>query len=337
MEINKIYQGDCLEVLKTFPDNKIDMCVTSPPYYGLRDYKIDGQLGLEKTIDEYLSRMIDIFREVNRAIKPEGTLWINLGDSYSGSGGAGGDWKTEKRKNDKWKSSYKGTISAKSLMLIPERFAIRMVDELGLILRNVIIWHKPSCLPESVKDRFTRDFEYIYFFSKQQKYYFKQQFEPLAASTLPRMKRGVSDSHKNINGAPGQTPHSLAKPRKNLTYVDTNDGAGGGQGVVGHSGYFKADGRPNFYEEGRNKRCVWKINTKPYKEAHFATFPPGLIETPIKAGCPEGGIILDPFFGSGTTGMVALEQTKNFVGIELNPEYIKLAEKRISKVQLDMF
>lgn len=335
MEINKIYQGDCLEVLKTFPDNKIDMCVTSPPYYGLRDYKVDGQLGLEKTIDEYLSRLTDVFREVKRVIKPEGTIWVNLGDSYGGHNSRASNNGRAGFGNPREAVICKGI--SKTLLLIPERFALRMVDELGLILRNVIIWYKPSCLPESVKDRFTRDFEYIYFFSKQQKYYFKQQFEPLADSTLPRMKRGVSDNHKNINGAPGQTPHSLAKPRKNLKYIDTNNGAGGGQGVVGHSGYFKADGRPNFYEEGRNKRCVWKINTKPYKEAHFAIFPPGLIKTPIKAGCPEGGIVLDPFMGSGTSAVVALEQNKNFVGIELNPEYIKLAEKRISKVQLKLF
>lgn len=205
-------------------------------------------------------------------------------------------------------------------------------------LRNTIIWHKPSCLPESVKDRFTRDFEYLYFFTKKGKYYFEQQFEPLSPVTIPRMKRGVSGNHKNVNGAPGQTPHSLGKERRNVKLQPDDPFCPGGRGrLAGHSGYYDKDGNCLVSPRGRNKRSVWRVNTKPFKGAHFATFPPRLIETPLKATCPKGGIVLDPFMGSGTTALVALEQGKNYVGIELNPEYIKMAEERISKVQMKMF
>lgn len=304
MERNKIYQGDALSVLKKLPYESIDMCITSPPYWNLRDYDNLNQIGLEKTPEEYVNNLIKIFDEVKRVLKPEGSLFVNISESYHD----------------------------KNLIGIPERFSVGMVDE-GWIRRNTIIWHKPNPIPVSVNDRFTVDFEYMYFFVKNKNYFFEQQFD---------------DNH-------------------------------------------------------RNKRTVWTITTKNYQDAHFAVFPPELIETPIKACCPQfvciecgkpkkkifmqtpeqewgsgsgkagrtieemrtsgkwqgdksigrlklgpmpkkkeqikyescncnttykSGIVLDPFFGSGTTGDVARKLGRDYIGIELNPEYIDLATKR---------
>ena len=184
MEYNKIIQGDTLKVLKTLPDEIINCCVTSPPYWNLRDYNVEGQLGLEPTFQEYITKLCDIFDEVKRVLRKDGTCWVNLGDSYNGSktGNTNGTYKNRIDKSKSWANSdsfkkAEQDIPAKSLCLIPQRFAIEMVNR-GWILRNTIIWHKPNCMPSSAKDRFTLDFEYLYFFSKSKKYYFEQQFEP---------------------------------------------------------------------------------------------------------------------------------------------------------------
>lgn len=307
MEINKIYNGDALETLKGFPKESINMCITSPPYWGLRDYGVDGQLGLESNFDDYITKLCDIFDEVKRVLTNDGTCWVNIGDSYNGSGKAGkkgSDY--QKRHREFGKPSKEPqrfgvptndqSISKKSLCGIPFRFALEMMNR-GWILRNTIIWHKPNCMPSSAKDRFTVDFEYLFFFSKNKKYYFKQQLEK--SIWAKKDKRFITGPT-----AGGKTTDEKA------------------QYAIQKAGAYRKDGM-------KNKRCVWTITTKPYKGAHFAVFPPELVETPIKAGCPEDGIVLDPFIGSGTTGTVAQQQGKNYVGIELNPDYIKLIEKRL--------
>ena len=297
-----IIQGNSLEVMKQFPDESVDMVMTSPPYWALRDYGVEGQLGLEPTFQEYINKLCDIFDEVKRVLKKEGTCWVNMGDSYLGGGAKTGEGSLQLR-GGAWKDNPKlatlknnQTIPSKCLAQIPSRFAIEMCNR-GWILRNEIIWHKPNCMPSSVKDRFTVDFEKIFFFTRSKKYWFETQYEP--HESKPHKYNG-----KKIQKAAG---NSRAE----------------------------SDGKEFYNPQGRNKRCVWRITTKPYKEAHFATYPEDLCITPIKAGCPIGGIVLDPFFGAGTTGLVARKLNRDFIGIELNPEYIKIAEARINGVKIN--
>jgi len=293
-----IYQGDALTVLKTIKEESINCCITSPPYWALRDYGVEGQLGLEPTFQEYITKLCDTFDEVKRVLRKDGTCWVNMGDSFANSGGMssmGGRLSEDGKTKDYQKPSNKCELPSKCLVQIPSRFSIEMCNR-GWILRNVLIWHKPNCMPSSVKDRFTVDFEYIFFFVKSKKYWFERLYEPL-----------ITAPHK-----PGN---------KVMT------------GVLRHDNTEEDYARTWGSKQGRNKRCVWKITTKPFKEAHFAVFPEELIETPIKAGCPPNGTVLDPFCGSGTTGVVAKKLNRRFVGIELNKEYIKMAEKRIANTQ----
>ena len=448
MERNRIYQGSALEVLKTFPDESIDMVMTSPPYWGLRSYSTNpqiwdgnpecqhewteyvenpkggkgsiganvgankndeanrrdkptvtnfcvkcnawkGELGLEPTFQLYIKHLCQIFDGVKRVLKPEGSCWVNLGDSYAGAQGRGqGKGNEHSQMQPKGKDSI---LKDKCLCQIPSRFAIAMTDR-GWILRNELIWFKPNCMPSSVSDRFTVDFEKLFFFTKQTKYYFEQQFEPaLTNESRPDgvVRNRVMPPIGGIKKAGGDNP----------TYSGNT---------------------PEYNPLGRNKRCVWKITTQPLKEAHFASYPEKLVETPILAGCPEfickvcgkarekvykvvgttiteamrasgcnengeyngaevkdydgtlaqnpgetqnrilksmseikqveytdcghgsqyvSGIVLDPFFGSGTTGLSAIKNNRNYVGIELNPDYIKIANKRIEDYnkQLKLF
>lgn len=319
----KLIHGEALEELKKLDDESVDMVITSPPYWALRDYGVEGQLGLEPTFQEYINKLCDIFDEVKRVLKKEGTCWVVMGDTYGGSGnGAGGysdkstlrGYTGEKTKGremakESWcfEKAPKVNGPQKSLCQIPSRFAIEMTNR-GWILRNEIIWFKPNCMPSSVKDRFTVDFEKMFFFVKNRKYYFEQQFEvPLTNENRPsgivrNREYGYQGKYK-IN----ETAKFFIKK-----------GSGGNLHLPA-----------NPKKQGRNKRCVWKIKTKPFKEAHFAVYPPSLIETPIKAGCPKGGIVLDPFLGSGTTAVVAKKLNRKWIGIELNPKYIKIAKKRI--------
>ena len=298
LEINKIYNCDCLEGLKEIDDESINCCITSPPYWALRDYGVDGQLGLEPTFEEYIDKLCNIFDEVKRVLRKDGTCWVVIGDTYGGTGT--GQEKSMESKNKQTSGQYEDAIEArntkniatkgiydKCLLMIPFRFAIEMVNR-GWILRNTIIWYKPNCMPASVKDRFTVDFEYIFFFVKNKKYWFEQQFEP-------QQNWGLRD-------------RTEGKYKK----------AGLANGLTGEINI-----------EGRNKRSVWQVTTKPFKEAHFAVYPPDLIEPMIKAGCPENSIVLDPFFGSGTTGLVAKKLNRNYIGFELNKEYCKIAYNRI--------
>jgi len=298
LEINKVHNIDCFEGVKKLDNKSVDMVITSPPYWALRDYGVDGQLGLEPTFEEYIDKLCNIFDEVKRVLRKDGTCWVVIGDTYGGTGT--GQEKSMESKNKQTSGQYEDAIEArntkniatkgiydKCLLMIPFRFAIEMVNR-GWILRNTIIWYKPNCMPASVKDRFTVDFEYIFFFVKNKKYWFEQQFEP-------QQNWGLRD-------------RTEGKYKK----------AGLANGLTGEINI-----------EGRNKRSVWQVTTKPFKEAHFAVYPPDLIEPMIKAGCPENSIVLDPFFGSGTTGLVAKKLNRNYIGFELNKEYCKIAFNRI--------
>ena len=379
---NKIIQGDALEQLKKLPAESIDCSICSPPYWALRDYGVKGQLGLEPTFQEYINKLCDIFDEVKRVLKKKGTCWVVIGDTYSGNSsysakgrqGFGNDkiGNMKEYLDPKLPARKRGremvdmdNIQNKCLVQIPSRFAIEMTNR-GWILRNEVIWYKSNCMPSSIKDRFTVDFEKMFFFVKNKKYYFEQQIEPSDDQSEQDYRRVLR--RKNADKYQMKKPYQNNFPK-------------------------------SFRENGRNKRCVWKVATKPYSEAHFAVYPEELIETPIKAGCPqfvcskcgkarekiydkkttfhsgsgksnnppkgkwdgleqqisgdydirmgpkiefidkgyddcgcgakfEGGIVLDIFMGSGTTASVARQFGRKYLGIELNPEYIKLAEKR---------
>ncbi len=299
---DEIICGDALEKLKKLPNESVDCVITSPPYWALRDYGISCQLGLEPTFQEYIQKLCDIFDEVKRVLKKDGTCWVNMGDTYSMTSVRGGNKpfgsgvganKHYEKGSIPFKRE-KQTVLNKSLCQIPSRFAIEMSNR-GWILRNEIIWHKPNCMPSSVKDRFTVDFEKVFFFVKNKKYWFETQYE------------NHSRDWTNNGG-------SMYHPEKF---------------PIGSAQHRGGKNPPQMNPLGRNKRSVWSISTKPFKEAHFATFPEALIEPMIKAGCPIGGLVLDPFFGAGTTGLVAKKQSKNYIGIELNAEYVEIAKKRI--------
>jgi DNA modification methylase len=334
MHINHIYQGDALTVLRSFPPECIDMVMTSPPYWALRDYDIEGQLGLEPTCEEYLLKLCAVFDEVKRVLKKTGSCWVNIGDTYSATrwSDSGGTSFMNTGKNAQKNQVFQKhpSLPDKCLTLIPFRFAIEMINR-GWILRNTLIWHKPNAMPESVLDRFTEDFEYLFFFVKSQQYYFAQQFEPLAAATLPRFMRGVSDNNKYADADNGKIAGAgeLSNPRPNRKHIHNAYGTGG-QGFVGHSGYCKANGEPLFHLQGRNKRAVWQIATTSYSGAHFAVYPEELCQTPIKAGCPQRGIVCDPFLGAGTTALVAKRLGRSYIGIDLNPDYVRLAQQRLA-------
>jgi len=308
--INIILNGDCIKELKLMPDAVIDCCVTSPPYWGLRDYGHEGQLGLESTPEEYVLKMVEIFREVKRVLKDSGILWLNLGDTYSAhkdcksvsdSLRVGGRSESaniiEKGKNNSRNSKMLKSVGLKNkdLIGIPWMVAFALRAD-GWYLRQDIIWHKPNPMPESVTDRCTKSHEYIFLMSKSQKYYYDNE---AIGITMLRYKRGWNGD--GDRGYPGGPQNHIQK------FMDPD----------------------NNKREWSNKRSVWTVNTHSYSEAHFATFPEELIIPCIKAGCPEGGIVLDPFMGAGTTALVSLKLNRKFIGIELNSEYCNMAENRI--------
>ena len=305
MKTEKIYQGNCIEVLKDFPDGSVDCVVTSPPYWGLRDYGVGEQLGLEETPEEFVSNLVKVFSEVKRVLKSSGTVWLNLGDSYSQSGdlGIGGSDKQRSNNGSNLVKRYNNSkLKPKNLVGIPWRVAFALQAD-GWYLRQDIIWHKPNPMPESVQDRCTKSHEYIFLLTKSPKYF----YDPDAIKEKSVDKESYSGRRKRV---------------LNNKYQQT-------------TGHLNTTGVPEGKTyEMRNKRSVWTITTKPYKEAHFATYPIELPTYCIKAGCPEGGIVLDPFFGSGTTGLAAQEQSRRWVGIELNPEYIEIAKRRLSQQTL---
>jgi DNA modification methylase len=305
----KIMVGNALDTLKTLEVGSIQTCVTSPPYWGLRDYGNDDQLGLESTPSEFVENLCKVFDEVWRVLADDGTVWVNLGDSYAGA--------SLSRASDNGRAGYgkprEGTFSRlgeglkhKDLVGIPWRFAFAMQDR-GWYLRQDIIWAKPNPMPESVTDRCTKSHEYIFLLTKNPRYFFDNESirEPLASSSLGR----ISQDLDNQTGS--SRAHAGAKSNGNM----------------------KAFGDA---EAGRNKRSVWNVGVASFKDAHFAVYPPALIEPCVKAGSAEGDTVLDPFSGSGTTGEVALKLGRNYVGCELNPEYARLSEKRLVEA-LGMF
>lgn len=329
MELNKIYKGHCLDVLKTFPDNFINTVVTSPPYWGLRDYGVDGQLGLESTPEEFIENMVHVFREVRRVLKDDGTLWLNLGDSYWANRSNNGlEWGDNygKSKNYMLRAGNKKHefLKPKDLIGIPWRVAFALQED-GWYLRSDIIWNKTSCMPEAVKDRPTKSHEYIFLLSKREHYYY--DYESIK-------EPAVGFNNEPVAGSLGAFGPSQSRRRKG----NSKTFRGGGVYTKGQSFVNSADvereSRGNSPNETglRNKRTVWTVSTKPFKEAHFATYPPDLIEPCVLAGSPKDGIVLDPFMGSGTTGEVSIKHNRNFIGIELNPDYIKIAENRLSHV-----
>lgn len=329
MKLDVIYTTDALSGLRKLDDNSVDCIVTSPPYWQLRNYGLNpilfggkkdcphdldkygtcricggwvGQLGQEPTREGYISHLIEIFSECYRVLKKSGTLWVILGDSYckvnkynrpQGRWGLG--------KNAHCLTDLKVDISSlnirhKSLCNIPGRFAEEMITK-GWILRNEIIWYKPSVIPTPVVDRFTVDFEKIFFFTKSPKYDFRQQFEPFAQTTFSRYERGFSVRGKTL------------EYRKQAGALV---------------------GKKHINPKGRNKRTVWRVTTECNREEHYAAYPTKLIEPPIEAGCPPGGIVLDPFMGSGTTALVARRLGRHFIGIEANPKYVAISQKRLN-------
>lgn len=384
MELNHIYCGDSLGVLKDFTDKSIDCCVTSPPYYGLRDYgtgkwiggdpdckhegnpirtrehinenygegwkdirnklvlqpfktvcplcgavREDKQIGLEETPEEYIQRLVSVFHEVKRVLKDDGTLWLNIGDSYAGSGKGAWDKKDIQKEvyvpdsdspQSKMRKTWDG-IKPKDMIGIPWMLAFALRAD-GWYLRQDIIWHKTNPMPESVKDRCVKSHEYIFLLSKSKKYYFDYEaIQEQSTSFNPNR----TDGHR----IGGNKYHQglYKKEYKNLQYKRQPN----------HTMHERrAEGKSDAETPMRNKRDVWTVSTKPFKGAHFAVFPEALIEPCVLAGCPDGGVVLDPFFGSGTTGYVATKYNRKYVGIELNPKYIDIAKKRLGDVQMDL-
>jgi len=301
--------GDCRTTLQSLPDQSVHMCVTSPPYFGLRDYGMDDQIGLEQTPEAFVSQLVDVFREVKRVLRDDGTLWLNLGDSYASyrdgkatpdtiRGNSEGTLVPKGSAKNRIASTFAGSfVKHKDLIGIPWRVAFALQAD-GWYLRQDIIWHKPNPMPESVTDRCTKAHEYIFLLSKSPKYYFDHEAvkEP---SVDPESHKGMRKRSKD--------------KRENDPFFATK---------VGNN----AEGK--IYAT-RNKRSVWTVTTKPFRGAHFATFPPDLIEPCILAGCPLGGTVIDPFGGAGTTGLVAARHGRNAILCELNPEYAQLALDRI--------
>ena len=348
----EIHCGDAREILATLPSESVHTCVTSPPYWGLRDYGVDGQIGLERTPQEYVSNLVLVFREVRRVLKVDGTLWLNLGDCYAtgagkvgdcpGGGEQGARWKGEATRVRDTKRGYRADrlangrgdspgifrkktradrdrnhcgkntsivgmgpmtqpnrmpiegLKPKDLVGIPWRVAFALQQD-GWYLRSDIIWSKPNPMPESVSDRPTKSHEYIFLLSKSERYYY--QSAAIAEESTSDHSSGVTKRANNLQ-----------------------------QWRSGFSTRVPWDRRPL-----RNRRTVWTVATQPLAEAHFATFPPKLIKPCILAGCPPGGTVLDPFFGAGTTGLVAAENGCSCIGIEINPEYIEIARRRLSQ------
>ncbi len=303
MTFARIATGDALTVLRQLPGESINACITSPSYWKQRDYEMTGQIGLEATSEEYLDRLLPVFDEVRRVLRQDGTCWVVLGDTYT----------------------------RKSLQLLPGRFGSRMIAH-DWLCRNRVIWHKPNPIPASAKDRFTIDHEEVYFFTKSGRYFFQQQFVPYKPSTKKRVKQFARNrekfdparhkdfqgqgsmavlerfSHKNLLVS-GRSAHSMHKRRSN------------------------GEGEPALRPEGANMPATWTIPVGRCQELHFAAYPERLVEIAVRAGCPEGGIVLDPFSGAATTGVVCERLGRSYLGIELNPDYVEMSMRRIREAR----
>lgn len=310
--MSRIICADALDGLKTIESESVDMCVTSPPYYGLRDYGVNGQIGIEQTPEAYIVRLTEIFAEVRRVLKKDGTLWVNIGDSYAGSGKGPMTISANGKNKDVFDMAnriyevpkvWEG-IKPKDLIGIPWMLAFSLRNS-GWYLRSDIIWHKLNCLPESVKDRPTKTYEHIFLLSKSPKYYYdyKAIQEPLKQVSKERYKRGRSDHSKYSNDT---TLQGINRQHEDFSEFD---------------------------QEYRRKRDVWEISTNTFRmDEHFAMYPEKLVEPCVLAGSRVGGIVLDPFFGSGTTGAVAKRLGREYIGIDINSRYCDKAQARIDKV-----
>jgi DNA modification methylase len=320
MSAARILVGDVRQRLQELPDGSVQCVVTSPPYWGLRDYGHDGQIGLEQTPDDYVAELVAVFREVRRVLADDGTLWLNLGDSYASTDGAkrqqpqrdnnGGlvNNRINSRGNQSWTSgaaviaNLRYGLKPKDLVGIPWRVAFALQAD-GWWLRQDIIWHKPNPMPESVTDRCTKAHEYVFLLTKSAQYFYDANAikEPVADESLKRAEYGFNSDRPS-----------------------TKNASMGGTGI-----HVEKMGTRFVNPDGRNKRSVWTITTKPYSGAHFAVMPMALVEPCILAGSERLDTVLDPFCGSGTVGVVALRNDRKFIGIELNKEYADLADRRI--------
>jgi DNA modification methylase len=303
MTENRVLTGDSLAILKTLSDQSADCCVTSPPYFNLRDYSVEGQIGTEDTPGEYIGRLAAVFHEVCRVLKDAGTLWVVIGDSYSNKskrgGATGGKHARALHGNTKiGRKKIFCELPDKSLAGVPWRLAFALQAD-GWILRQDIIWAKTNPMPESVKDRFCRSHEYMFLFSKQKSYFF--------------------DTRHALEEAVGYEKHTGNNEERGYKTKT---------GVTGLPDQFH--GSDIMRDNVRTKRDVWFISTEPSTEEHYAMFPQKLITPCVLCGCPENGVVLDPFMGSGTTAVVAMKHTRKFIGCEINPEYVRIAEKRIA-------
>ena len=338
----KIYVGDAQECLKKLPDNSIDCCVTSPPYWGLRDYGVKGQLGLERTPEEHIAALAKVFREVHRVLKPEGTLWVNYGDTYASgiNGRAAADVVNDNRTfRDKPFSTVVGKLKPKGLVGLPWLLAFALRDKVGFYLRSDIIWYKPNCMPESVKDRPVKAHEYMFLFSKSPRYFYDYTsvLEPVAANDNGNIQHPNALRFDRIVNEPARPGHNDSQHR--LSRGKGNNKGFRGGGVYTHNRSFQNNIGIGSQTAGnkenptglRNQRTVWSIASRGFSDAHFATYPPELVRPCLLAGCPAGGTVLDPFGGAGTTALEAERQQKNSVLIELNPEYAVMARRRIAQ------
>lgn len=341
---NTIQQLNVMDTPWPLEDKSVDCCVTSPPYWGLRDYGVEGQLGLEPTYHEFISNMVKVFEEVRRVLKPNGTLWLNIGDSYAGAAG-GFQGKNGQRSSRTFTAKIEVNkrgidLKPKDLVGIPWMLAFALRSA-GWYLRQDIIWHKPNPMPESAQDRCTKSHEYIFLLSKSKVYYYDAYsiataYKDKTLTTYGTEVKGKGDGLGFIQSENWANSLKERKPKKwkSPDGWDTGEGA---HGSVHRNGSEKGETNWEVDKEGKaNKRSVWTVATAPFKEAHFATFPEELITPCILAGCPKGGIVLDPFMGAGTTALVALSNDRKFIGLELKPEYINIANKRL-KQKFGMF
>lgn len=312
MEFNfKVMIGDCIDSMKSIADKSVQCCVTSPPYFGLRDYGVAGQIGLEETPEQYIEKLVNVFREVRRVLADDGTLWVNIGDSYSNNPSGGNGYMDGRRNRDERRASgIVKNLKQKDLIGIPWMLAFALRAD-GWYLRQDIIWNKSNPMPESVKDRCTRSHEYIFLLSKSQKYYWD-----IDSIRVPCVSK-----------------------TKSVPWTDRDYGGVGGIGERNGDGSNKRGASRQAcgnHQKGKNRRSVWSVSTKPYLGAHFATFPPDLIEPCILAGSRVNDIVLDPFGGSGTTAGVACGHDRAAIICELNPKYAKLVDGRVASIYHDI-
>ena len=322
----EVITGDALEVLKGLSSGSCDMCVTSPPYFGLRNYDVEGQIGLEESPEKYVEKLVEILREVRRVLRQDGTLWLNVGDSYATRSGNQPPMNTRNKHGHTAKSVPVG-FKQKDLLGIPWMLAFALRAD-GWYLRQDIIWNKTNCMPESVKDRCTKSHEYIFLLSKSPHYYFDAEAisEPIAGSSTKRYLQNI-EAQKGSDRQPGKSngPMKAALPRF----------GGEKYGESGKKEFKTKDGGVYVPTLRRNKRDVWNISTAHFDGGHFAVFPEKLVQPCILAGSRPGGTVLDPFCGSGTTGVVAVREGRSFIGIEINQEYSEMSLSRIAEALVE--